>query len=147
MNMTNKLRVLFLCTANSCRSQMAEGWTRHLKGDTFEAFSAGTEKQGVNPLAIKVMAEAGVDISGQCSKLISELPQEDFDLVVTVCDHAAESCPHFPGNIRIINRNFLDPPKMAAAAKTEEEKLVCFRQVRDDIRKFVDSFPKNLMVE
>jgi arsenate reductase len=145
--MTRKLRVLFLCTGNSCRSQMAEGWARHLKGDIIKAFSAGIEKHGVNPLAAKVMAEAGVDISGQYSKLIDELPREDFDLVVTVCDNAAESCPSFPGNSRIISMNFPDPPKMAAKAKSEEEKLVCYRQVRDDIRRFVDSFPKTLMVE
>ena len=142
-----KLRILFLCTGNSCRSQMAEGWARHLKRDVLEAFSAGIEKHGLNPLAVKVMAEAGVDISGQRSKLISELPQADFDLVVTVCDQAAEACPHFPGGGRMIRKNFPDPPKLAASAKTKEEKLVYFRQVRDDIRKFVDGIPENLMLQ
>ncbi len=126
---------------------MAEGWARHLKRDVLEAFSAGIEKHGLNPLAVKVMAEAGVDISGQRSKLISELPQADFDLVVTVCDQAAEACPHFPGGGRMIRKNFPDPPKLAASAKTKEEKLVYFRQVRDDIRKFVDGIPENLMLQ
>jgi arsenate reductase len=147
MTINKKLRILFLCTGNSCRSQMAEGWARHLKGDVLETFSAGIEKHGVNPLAVKVMAEAGVDISGQRSKLVSELPMADFDLVVTVCDQAAEACPHLPGGGRVIRKNFADPPKMAALAKTEEERLVYFRQVRDDIRQFVDSVLDNLILQ
>jgi len=146
MTMDKKLRILFLCTGNSCRSQMAEGWTNHLKADTVEAFSAGLEKHGVNPLAVKVMAEEGVDISGQRSKLIEELPVADFDFIVTVCDNAAESCPLFPGGGSVIRKHFPDPPKMAASARTEEEKLVYFRQVRDDIRDFIDDIPKNLLV-
>ena len=143
--MNKKIRILFLCTGNSCRSQMAEGWARRLKKDTVEAFSAGIEKHGINQLAVKVMAEAGVDISDQRSKMINELTVTDFDFIVTVCDHAAESCPNFPGGGKIISKNFPDPPKMAASAKTEEEKLVYFRQVRNDIRDFVDEIPQNLI--
>ena len=125
---------------------MAEGWARYLQGDLVEAFSAGLEKHGINPLAVKVMAESGVDISGQHSKLVSELPLIDFDLIITVCDQAAESCPHFTGKGKIISKSFPDPPKMAAEAKTEEEKLVCFRKVRDDIKEFVNSLPAELLV-
>ena len=142
--MNKKIRILFLCTGNSCRSQMAEGWAKHLKNETVEAFSAGIEKHGLNPLATKVMAEAGIDISKQNSKLVSELPVADFDFIVTVCDHAAQSCPHFPGKGLVIRKNFPDPPRLAALAKTEEEKLVYFRQVRNDIRKFVIGLPENL---
>ena len=145
--MSKRARILFLCTGNSCRSQMAEGWARHLKKDTIEAFSAGIEKHGVNPLAVKVMAESGVDISGQYSKTITELPTKDFDLVITVCDHASESCPRFTGSARIISKSFPDPPKMAPEEATEEEKLVCFRQVRDDIREFVNGITEDLMVK
>jgi len=138
----HKLGILFLCTGNSCRSQMAEGWARHLKGDLIEAYSAGIEKHGVNPLAVKVMAEAGVDISAQRSKTVDELPERDFDFVVTLCDHAAESCPFFPG--KTVHRSFPDPPRLAAKAKSEEEALVFYRQVRDLIRQFVTLLPEAL---
>jgi len=137
-----KIKILFLCTGNSCRSQMAEGWARHLKNEVLEAYSAGIEKHGMNPLAVKVMAEAGIDISGQRSKLIEELPEQNFDFVITLCDHANESCPYFPG--RIIHQSFPDPPKMAAQAKTEEEALVFYRRVRDLIRKYIESLPEAL---
>jgi len=108
--MTNKIRILFLCTGNSCRSQMAEGWTRHLKGDVIEPYSAGIEKHGLNSLAVKAMAEAGVDISRHESKVVSELPTMDFDFVVTVCGHAHETCPYFPSKAKIVHVGFDDPP-------------------------------------
>ena len=135
------LKILFLCTGNSCRSQMAEGWARHLKGDQIEAYSAGIETHGLNPDAVRVMAEAGVDISGQRSKHIGELREIDFDYVVTVCDHAHHSCPVFPGKARVVHVGFDDPPRLAAAAKTEEERLAPYRRVRDEIRAFVETLP------
>jgi arsenate reductase len=138
----NKLKVLFLCTGNSCRSQMAEGWARHLKGGVIEAYSAGIVKHGLNPLAVQVMAEAGVDISGQYSKTLDELPVKEFDWVVTLCDHARESCPYFPG--QTIHRAFPDPPTLALAAATQEEKLACYRRVRDEIREFILTLPEVL---
>ena len=136
-----KLKVLFLCTGNSCRSQMAEGWCRHLKGDLIEAYSAGIETHGLNPYAVKVMAEAGVDISRQCSKHVDELKSIEFDYVVTVCGHAHDNCPLFPGKAKVIHIGFDDPPKLAKDAKTEEEKLNCYRLVRDQIKKFVEGLP------
>jgi len=142
--MTMKLKVLFLCTGNSCRSQMAEGWTRHLKGDQIEAYSAGIETHGLNPRAVQVMAEAGVDISGHRSKHVTELQSVEFDYVVTVCGHANEHCPVFPGHARIIHAAFDDPPKLAADAATEEERLAPYRRVRDEIRAFVDCLPDHL---
>ena len=134
-------KVLFLCTGNSCRSQMAEGWTRTLWGDCIEAYSAGIETHGLNPNAVTVMAEAGVDISGHRSKLVDELLDEDFDLVVTVCGHAHEHCPMFPGGARVIHVGFDDPPKLAESATTEKEKLEGYRRVRDEIRAFVRTLP------
>lgn len=134
------LKVLFLCTGNSCRSQMAEGWARHLKGDRIEAYSAGIETHGLNPDAVRVMAEAGVDISGQRSKHVGELRGVDFDHVVTVCDHAHQSCPVFPGKAKVIHVGFDDPPRLAADAKTEEERLAPYRRVRDEIRAFVETY-------
>ncbi|OGV63217.1 MAG: arsenate reductase [Lentisphaerae bacterium RIFOXYC12_FULL_60_16] len=142
--MPDKLRILFLCTGNSCRSQMAEGWTRHLKNDSIEAFSAGIEKHGLNPLAVKVMAAAGVDISHHTSKTVSDLPTLDFDYVVTVCGHANEHCPLFPGKTRIVHVGFDDPPKLAASARNEAEALPHYRRVRDEIRDFVQQLPESL---
>jgi arsenate reductase len=137
-----KTKILFLCTGNACRSQMAEGWAKHLKNDEIEAWSAGIVKHGLDPLAVKVMAEAGVDISGYQSKTIDELPAQEFDWVVTLCGHASETCPFFPG--RKSHKGFDDPPKLAAKAKTEEEKLVHYRKVRDEIQRFVESLPDSL---
>jgi len=137
----SKLKVLFLCTGNSCRSQMAEGWAKHLKGDVIEAYSAGIETHGLNASAVKVMAEAGVDISGHHSKHLDELKDISFDCVVTVCGHAHESCPIFPGTTRVIHVGFEDPPRLARDAKTEEEALDCYRRVRDEIKAFVESLP------
>jgi arsenate reductase len=135
------LKVLFLCTGNSCRSQMAEGWARHLKGDEIEPYSAGIQVHGLNPDAVRVMAEAGVDIGVQRSKLLSELQGISFDYVVTVCSKAHESCPLFPGPAKIIHVEFDDPPRLAANAMTEEERLAPYRRVRDEIRAFVETLP------
>ena len=118
---------------------MAEGWAKRLKSDCLDAYSAGIEKHGVNPLAVQVMAEAGVDISRQQSNLIDELPVKAFDWVITLCGHADETCPVFPG--RKIHRGFDDPPKLAASAATDEERLVHYRRVRDEIRSFVETLP------
>ena len=135
------LKVLFLCTGNSCRSQMAEGWARHLKGDRIQAYSAGIETHGLNQDAVRVMAEAGVDIAKQKSKRVDELEVKDFDYVVTVCGHAHENCPVFLGSAKIIHVGFDDPPRLAANATTEAERLAPYRRVRDEIRKFVDTLP------
>lgn len=143
--MADKLKVLFLCTGNSCRSQMAEGWTRHLKGDQIDVTSAGIEKHGLNENAVKVMAEAGVDISDHQSKHVQELMDVDFDYVVTVCGHAQENCPVFPGKAKVVHRGFDDPPKLAADAKTEEEALGHYRRVRDEIRAYVETLPEALL--
>jgi len=139
-----KTKLLFLCTGNSCRSQMAEGWARYLKNDVLEVWSAGIEKHGMNAMAVEVMAEAGVDISGHQSKLISDLPAIDFNYVITVCDNAHESCPLFSGNARVIHSGFDDPPRLAAGEKTKEASLVHYRRVRDEIRSFVESLPGGL---
>jgi len=136
-----KPRVLFLCTGNSCRSQMAEGWARHLKGDALEPFSAGIEKHGMNPHAVAVMAEAGVDISGQHSKTVAELGSIPFDYVVTVCGHANEHCPVFAGRAEVVHVGFDDPPKLTAGLPDGEAKLVIYRRVRDQIRSFIETLP------
>ncbi len=135
---------MFLCTGNSCRSQMAESWTRRLKGDSIEAYSAGTEPRKLDPYAVKVMAEAGVDISMYHSKKIDEVKDISFDFVVTVCDKAGENCPLFPGSAKIVHFGFDDPPKLAAAAKNEEEVLNCYRRVRDEIKSFAEQLPRIL---
>ncbi|HOK95713.1 MAG TPA: metalloregulator ArsR/SmtB family transcription factor [Anaerohalosphaeraceae bacterium] len=140
----NKLKILFLCTGNSCRSQMAEGWARHLKGDILEPYSAGIETHGLNPCAVKVMAEAGVDISQHRSKHLNELAGMDFDYVITVCDNARESCPLFSGKAKSIHINFEDPPRLAKDAKTEEDALNCYRRIRDEIRQFIETLPEAL---
>ena len=139
-----KLRLLFLCTGNSCRSQMAEGWARQLKSDEIEVSSAGVETHGLNPDAVLVMAEAGVDISRQASTHVDELAQVDFDWVVTVCDSAAERCPVFPGRVRVLHRAFDDPPRLARQAADRAEALGHYRRVRDEIRAFVETLPSGL---
>lgn len=139
-----KPKVLFLCTGNSCRSQMAEGWARALKGDVIEPYSAGIEAHGVNPRAIQVMAEAGVDISSQRSKHVDELADVAFDYVITVCDRTNESCPFFPGDVKRIHVGFDDPPALAKDAASEEEALAHYRRVRDEIRDFVQRLPEAL---
>ena len=135
------LKILFLCTGNSCRSQMAEGWGKHLYPGRFDFYSAGIEKHGLNPLAIKVMAEAGVDISAQYSKLLSELEPVAFDYVITVCDHANEQCPFFPGKAIRLHQEFPDPPRLARTAASEEEALGHYRSVRDAIREYLVTLP------
>lgn len=118
---------------------MAEGWARQLLGERIEAFSAGIETHGMNPRAVQVMAEVGVDLSGQSSKLVSSLATVPFDLVVTVCGHADENCPAFLGGSRVVHVGFDDPPKLAVSAATDEEALSHYRRVRDEIREFVSS--------
>jgi arsenate reductase len=142
--MSEKLKVLFLCTGNSCRSQMAEGWAKALKSDAIEAYSAGIETHGLNPNAVKVMAEAGVDISGHRSKNVPDLMDVPFDYVVTVCGHANETCPMFPGRAKVVHVGFDDPPALARSAGNEEEALDCYRRVRDEIRAFVETLPQSL---
>jgi arsenate reductase len=136
-----KTRVLFLCTGNSCRSQMAEGWARHLRGDKIEPYSAGLEVRGLDQRAVQVMAETGVDISQQRSKHVDEVRGIPFDCVVTVCDQAREQCPLFPGTAKTIHVSFEDPPRLAERAETEEQALDCYRRIRDEIRAFVESLP------
>ena len=123
---------------------MAEGWTRHLKGDQIEPYSAGIEAHGLNPDAMRVMAEVGVDISGQQSKLVGGLQGVEVDYVVTVCDDAHQACPVFPGKAKVIHVGFDDPPRLAANAKTESERLAHYRRVRDQIRAFVETLPYSL---
>lgn len=136
-----KLKVLFLCTGNSCRSQMAEGWARKLKGDVIDAYSAGVDPHSMNARAIRVMNEAGVDISRQQSKHADELKGVAFDYVVTVCGHANETCPVFPGKAKVVHVGFDDPPKLATGATSEEEALAPYRRVRDEIRSFIERLP------
>ncbi len=123
---------------------MAEGWARALKGDVIEAHSAGVEPKTVDPRAVRVMAEAGIDISGQRSKSIDDLAGLEFDYVVTLCDHAQETCPFFPGRVKRIHAPFEDPPKLAAGAATEEDALAHYRRVRDEVRRFVERLPEGL---
>lgn len=139
------MKILFLCTGNSCRSQMAEGWARHLKADVFEPYSAGVEAHGLNPRAVQVMAEVGVDISAQHSKHVCALDGIAFDYVVTVCGHAHERCPVFTGNARVVHVPFDDPPALARDAANEEESLEHYRRVRDEIRAFVEQLPEALV--
>ena len=144
-NPTKKLKILFLCTGNSCRSQMAEGWARALKGDVLEAYSAGIETHGLNSNAVRIMAEAGVDISAHRSKRVDELDAVPFDVVVTVCGHANETCPTWLGQkARVVHAGFDDPPKLAKTAKSEEEALDHYRRVRDEIRTYINSLPASL---
>ena len=133
-----KTRILFVCTGNACRSQMAEGWARHLKPDTIDAASAGTNPAGLSSRTVRVMGEAGVDISGQRSKHVDKFTDREFDYVVTLCGGAHESCPVFPSGTRVVHRGFDDP---AAAAGSREEVLEVFRRVRDEIRDFVKTLP------
>ena len=142
-----KLKILFLCTGNSCRSQMAEGWTRHLKSDTIDVWSAGIETHGLNPNAVTVMAEVGVDISNHRSRHLDEIRHIPFDWVITVCDSAHENCPVFPGKVNRFHIRFDDPPRCAKDAKTEEAALAHYRRVRDEIKAFVNGLPGNLQQE
>jgi arsenate reductase len=149
--MDRKIKLLFLCTGDSCRSQMAEGWARALKGDRIEAYSAGLETHGLNPSAVKVMAEAGVDISGHKSQHVDEFNDIIFDVVVTVCGSAHENCPFFPVGCRVVHVGFDDPPQLARklteAGASVEKQLDCYRRIRDEIRAFVETLPESLFVE
>jgi arsenate reductase len=138
------MNILFLCTGNSCRSQMAEGWARHLKKGQFSAFSAGIERHGLNPYAIRVMQEAGVDMGGHTSKTLDDLPGLEFDAVITLCGHASETCPFFPGQVLRMHQGFDDPPSICSGMTDENEILVVYRRVRDEIRDFVQSLPGSL---
>jgi len=149
--MGEKLKILFLCTGNSCRSQMAEGWVRALKADTIEACSAGIEIHGLNPSAVRIMAEAGVDISKNLSQTIDEFRDAALDVVITVCGHAHETCPWFPPRCRVIHVGFEDPPRLAKELADQgadkDEQLDCYRRVRDEIKTFVQGLPENLNLD
>jgi arsenate reductase len=139
-----KIKVLFLCTGNACRSQMAEGWARHLKSDVIEACSAGVWPAGVSSRAIQVMAEVGVDISSQTSDHVDEFLDIDFDYVITLCDYAREQCPIFSSDTRMIHRAFEDPTFVMGSS---EAITTAFRQTRDQIRAFVETLPESLVDE
>jgi arsenate reductase len=143
----DKLKVLFLCTGNSCRSQMAEAWARHLKGDVIEAYSAGTEPKVIDPRAVQAMAEVGIDISHQRSKSVTDLGNVEFDYVVTLCSDAQATCPFFPAKTAVIHHGFDDPPELALGAYTEEEAMLHYRRVRDEIRVFIENMPQSLEQE
>ncbi len=134
-----KQKILFLCTGNSCRSQMAEGWARHLHGDTMEVWSAGIETHGLNPMAVRAMKHAGVDIASHYSKLLDDLQDVKFDLVITVCGHADEHCPHFSAATKVIHHGFDDPPRLAEEYGTDAEKLQQYQRVCEEIRRFVEN--------
>ena len=146
--MNKKLKLLFFFKGNSCRSQMAEGWARHLKGDYIEAFSAGIETHGLNPNMVKVMDEAGVDVTDQKSENIRDFADTQLDVVVTVCGHAHETCPLFPANCKVVHSGFPDPPKMAKKlaeqGASEEAQLDCYRKVRDEIKEYILTLPESL---
>jgi arsenate reductase len=135
--MAMRPKVLFLCTGNACRSQMAEAWARRLHGERMQVWSAGVAPAGVDPRAVQVMAERGVDLSGHRSKHVDELSDVEFDLLITVCDRARESCPVFPGAARRVHAGFDDPPHLARGAADEEQALEHYRRVRDEIEAFV----------
>ena len=144
MSADAKLKILFLCTGNSCRSQMAEGWARELKRDVLQPYSAGIETHGLNPYAVRAMQEAGVDISGQQSTNVSEFAAIDFDYVITVCSHADAYCPVFRGDAVVIHKGFDDPPKLAEAEATDAGKMRHYRRVRDEIRAYIETLPGSL---
>lgn len=133
-----KKKILVLCTGNSCRSQMAEGYLRHFHGDAAEVYSAGVEAHGLNPRAVLVMAEDGVDISAHTSDLLDQYLGMDFDHILTVCDHAKEVCPYIPGNAERHHKNFPDPAK---ATGSESEIMESFRKTRNLIRSYCRDFP------
>lgn len=144
--MGDKIKLLFLCTGSTCRSQMAEGWTRALKSDQIEVYSAGVETYGVNPNAVKVMQEVGIDITNHKPQKVNELLHISFDFVVTVCDNAQETCPVLPANATVIHKKFDDPPQKAALVEGEQKKLNCYRTVRDQIKEFVETLPESLEI-
>lgn len=133
--------ILFLCTGNSCRSQMAHGLANSLLGDQFESYSAGIESHGLNPSAVQVMSEIGIDISQHQSQTLDEFDTKQFDYVVAVCEHAASNCPVFPDQTNVIVHQFDDPPKLAKQAKSSEEALSYYRTVRDEIKTWITTLP------
>ncbi|MDY6951762.1 MAG: arsenate reductase ArsC [Thermodesulfobacteriota bacterium] len=139
-----KLKILFLCTGNSCRSQMGEAWTRHLKGNLIEPHSAGVDPHQLDPRAVKAMAEVKIDISGQGSKSVEEVAHIPFDYVITVCDHAHQTCPVFPAQTKVVHVGFDDPPRLAQGARDEEAAMAHYRRVRDEIKAFVEELPNVL---
>ena len=139
--MKEKKKILFLCTGNSCRSQMAEAWTRHLLRDDYEAYSAGIAPKGTDPMAVHVMSEAGVDMSFQQSKSIDSLGMAEFDYVVTLCDSARESCPYYPAKTAVMHRGFDDPPALAKETKNSKDAISIYRRVRNEIKDYVKSLP------
>ena len=144
MSNAKKPSILFLCTGNSCRSQMAEGWAKKMHGENFEIYSAGIEAHGLNPNAVLVMGEVGVDITGQKSQLLAELVDVHLDLIVTVCSHADQNCPALPVTCKKVHVGFEDPPKLAKVAATPEEAMDCYRRVRDEIRTYIERLPDEL---
>ena len=140
MEKEGRKSVIFLCTGNSARSQMAEELMRHLKSDEFEVFSAGNEPKGIHPLAIEVMKEIGIDISAQRSKHLDEYLKRNFDYVVTLCENAATTCPLFPGEGERIHKGFSDP---AGGEGSEKRRREVFRKVRDELKRFILSFPSH----
>lgn len=139
-----KKNILFLCTGNSCRSQMAEGFGEKYWGNEFNVYSAGTKKHGLNSRAVQVMGEIGIDISSHYSKTTEELPEIKFDYIVTVCDSANEACPYFPGG-QVIHVGFEDPPALTKNVKDEEEVLRVYRRVRDEIEQAVKNLKQHLI--
>lgn len=141
-----KIKILFLCTGNSCRSQMAEGFVRALKSDQIEAYSAGVNPEKIDPRAIKAMAEIGIDISYQKPKSVEGFIDDEFDYVITLCDELAENCPVFLGKAKKrVHYSFADPPILAKNARSEEEAMSYYRKVRDEIKEFVMGIPSNLL--
>ncbi|MEJ2086400.1 MAG: arsenate reductase ArsC [Acidobacteriota bacterium] len=141
------IKILFLCTGNSCRSQMAEGWARHLLRDRVQPHSAGVDPGTLDPRAVEVMAEVGIDISNQYSKGLAEVLEVPLDLVVTVCDRAQESCPIFPSHTLVRHVDIEDPPRLARHVGSSEEALDIYRRVRDQIRAFVETLPDTLRLD
>ena len=137
-------KILFLCTGNSCRSQIAEGWTNNIQNEGFKAYSAGIAPKGVDPQAVKVMSEAGIDITAQTSKDIDSLGDMEFDYVVTLCDNANEACPFFPAKTKLMHHGFDDPPKLAEGEEDEEKALNHYRRVRDEIKAFIENLEEEL---
>lgn len=140
-----KSSILFICTGNSCRSQIAEGWTRHLLADQIEPYSSGIVAKGLNPHVVRVMAEVGIDIRQQKSQALDEIGDLNPDHVITVCANAHENCPIFRGNTRVTHVGFDDPPTLAKSAETEEESLAYYRRVRDEIGEFVKTIPERIL--
>lgn len=136
--------ILFLCTGNSCRSQMAHGLANSLLGDTFTSYSAGIESHGLNPSAVKVMNEIGIDISDHQSQTLDQLNTKKFDYVIAVCEHAASNCPTFPAHTNVIVHQFDDPPKLAKHANSDDEALPHYRNVREQIKSWITTLPKQL---